>query len=1041
MTAWNIGGTNPNVSKTKTVPGEENEERKKSRVDRQGTEGLQGAVASGAVSGITLEFFGGLGQVDSSLSSASYTAKGNMVSTQPATQMENSVNNAKDTDQTMESNRGRLSEQDASELEEEGFSLEKYDEERLERTLERLMIQHQLKAQAIENQIDDNKAFREDMVKQAIAIAVSHGMSQSVAAKLAMADLPATVENEYRLNEAVKRAEEAVDMTEGMKAFLTGLSSEPTIEQMSQAKYIGESRFGFHTDRTGTQGDSLEESWSQLEEQVKARLSEQGYSITDPVMEDARWLFEHQLPISAKTMDQLFYLNDISNTNWTSEKIAGQVASHMAAGEDALTTVLVGDGIGELAARRRLEETRLEMTLSAAQKMQEAGIEVDTDGMQNRIDQMKQTEQAYYESLLAEADCEIDEDNLSLLQQTVEKTISLQKMPAYLLGETYGQRGEQTIDSLHEAGQAIQYRLDEAGERYETMMTVPRKDLGDSLSKAFAHTDEILSDLGMEQTDANRRAIRILGYNQMEITKESVISMKNYDAKVQSVLKQMQPPVVAELIKRGENPLHTRIEALGQKTADLMEELGVTDEEKYSSFLWKAQQDGTISEDERQAFVGIYRLLNQVEKSDGAALGALVKSGREVTLSNLLSAVRSQKNAGMDVRIDDQFGELKQLTYQSMNITQQIEAYYGDSVEPNAYEGDKENEIPKAQGQNSAAAIGLAETVNEEEMSYVQQVIRDVLDQMTPALLKQAVERGKTQSGEQAWDYLKDLSVEQLEQNLMEGTDSAGLEAAYRYQELEYFRAQTTDCQEAVELLKQYEIPTTFAYVSAAKQMLLDGKAWYQRLNELDEGRFEPDSSDALADCLGEDDMEEVFRKFEENEAEVLRNALENPNNTVEEFEQIRRMGTRILLGQNLREKNFIEIPYSDGGQISLMRIQIRQGTGQSGTIDIRRDSERYGQMSAQLKVQNGQVSGYAFYDTRDGMDAAKKQIEVFKDAVGDMGMEVLEFHHAMAHTDAMNTRSSHWEKEEKQEQKEDLNTLLRVAKVFVRTMKGTQTE
>lgn len=1076
MAVWNVQGADSNVSNTKVVREEEKQNRKKSSSYHEGDviQGVVTAVGYGNGSSVTLDFSGNSVKVDANKISPSYvgqkktfqvqsssnqglvlkelkedvaTSKGTVGSTLVAVnqeaffasmdQVQHTGEGNDGTEETIGSNRSRLSEKDASELEEEGFSLEKFDEERLQRALDRMQLQQELKDLAMENQIEKNQEFQDDMIRQAIAIAVKNGVLELYAKKLVQADLPATVENEYRLKEAVSQAKAVSNMTEQMKVFLVGLENEPDIKEIYQSRYCTSGQTGWN--RAG-EGD-IEKQWDQIKDQARQRLLDAGYSVNSQVMEDARWLFQNQLPISGETMDRLAYVKDLADTQWSDEKIAGQVAAHMAEGEDALTTVLMGDGIQALTAKRKMEEVRLAMTLESGQRREGTGADVDTDQLQLQIDQMKQQEQAYYQSLLSEADCEVQEDTISLLQQTVEKTGQLQKMPAYLLGETYERRGEQTIDSLHEAGMALKYRLDEAGERYDTMMTVPRKDLGDSITKAFAHTDEILSDLGMEHTDANRRAIRILGYNQMEITEESVISMKNYDAKVQSVLKQLQPSVVAELIKRGENPLHTPLETLGEKTADIMEELGVTDEEKYSAFLWKAQQDGTISEDQRQAFIGIYRLLNQVEKSDGAALGAVVKSGREVTLSNLLSAVRSQKNAGMDIRVDDQFGELKKLTYHSMSITQQIEAYYGDSPQTPAVDGDMGNQIPKAQGANSAAAAGLEETVNEEEFSYVQQVIRDVLDNITPALLKQVVERGQTKSGEQAWDCLKDLSMEQLEQSLMEGIDSAELEAAYRYQELEYYRAQTADCQEAVELLKQYEIPTTFAYISAAKQMLEDGKDWYQKLDELDEKHVLKENSDSLADCLGEEDMEEVFREFEENAAEVLRNALENPNNTVEQFEQVRRMGTRILLGQNLREKKFVEIPYSDGDQISLMRVQVRQGTGQSGTIDIRRDSERYGQMSAQLKVQNGQVTGYAFYDTRDGMDAAKKQIEVFKDEAGEMGMEVMEFHHAMAHTDAMNARDSHWNKEQETEQKEDFNTLFRVAKAFVRAMKGTQTE
>ena len=50
-----------------------------------------------------------------------------------------------------------------------------------------------------------------------------------------------------------------------------------------------------------------------------------------------------------------------------------------------------------------------------------------------------------------------------------------------------------------------------------------------------------------------------------------------------------------------------------------------------------------ISEEERSSYIGIYRLIAQVEKGDGAALGFLMNQGSDVTMRNLLRAVTFQK--------------------------------------------------------------------------------------------------------------------------------------------------------------------------------------------------------------------------------------------------------------------------------------------------------------------------------------------------------------------------------------------------------------
>ena len=63
-------------------------------------------------------------------------------------------------------------------------------------------------------------------------------------------------------------------------------------------------------------------------------------------------------------------------------------------------------------------------------------------------------------------------------------------------------------------------------------------------------------------TDANKRAVRILAYNRMEITKESILTMKTGDEMVQRTLKNLTPGVVKNLIDEGKNPLDLSMEKL-----------------------------------------------------------------------------------------------------------------------------------------------------------------------------------------------------------------------------------------------------------------------------------------------------------------------------------------------------------------------------------------------------------------------------------------------------------------------------------------------
>ena len=145
--------------------------------------------------------------------------------------------------------------------------------------------------------------------------------------------------------------------------------------------------------------------------------------------------------------------------------------------------------------------------------------------------------------------------------------------------------------------------LEKAGVQYETLMTAPRTDMGDSIQKAFRNVDDILNDLGVEATEENRRAVRILGYNGIEITEDSIIQMKAADEEVQRMFKNMTPAVVTQLIKQGINPLEMKISDLNRVAEQVRSEVGKDDNQKFSEYLYKLEKNNQITEEERNSYI------------------------------------------------------------------------------------------------------------------------------------------------------------------------------------------------------------------------------------------------------------------------------------------------------------------------------------------------------------------------------------------------------------------------------------------------------
>ena len=125
----------------------------------------------------------------------------------------------------------------------------------------------------------------------------------------------------------------------------------------------------------------------------------------------------------------------------------------------------------------------------------------------------------------------------------------------------------------------------------------------------------MLQEMGLESTPENERAVRILGYNRMEITEESIAQIKDWDAEVNTLIDRMKPATVLGMIRDGINPLEHTVTELNEMLANR----GMTaaqEEESYSKFLWRLDKTNGITAEERQSYIGIYRLLHQVQKED-----------------------------------------------------------------------------------------------------------------------------------------------------------------------------------------------------------------------------------------------------------------------------------------------------------------------------------------------------------------------------------------------------------------------------------------
>lgn len=561
----------------------------------------------------------------------------------------------------------RLSDEDYSELKAEGFSIEEFKAERLVRAIARIKTNRAAKEQSIEEAkdmlADNRRAIRRQAAK---AAADKYGVNMTIVTKLIEADLPITDGNVTAIIGSVMMSGEAVRMNDNSFAYLMKNSLEPTAGNIYRSVYSGSIK----------RSEINPTDWQQLEPAVKKLVDDtaaSGETAAPAAVHDARWLMEYDIPVTGENLLYKKELEHLRDTGCSEDEAAAAAVRALARTGNAEDAVLIAshetvDGTGrhsidELTGRLNLQQIRLSMAAAADTV---SGLAIDLEPIRRDIEALKNEIEKLFGDLAEELG--IDEnagvrEPEKLSADTVQAVKNIAEAPVTLYGMTFAVRERITLAELGSAAveasaktpaqDAVPPILSKAFTEYGNAATEVRPDLGDSIKKAFGSVDTLLEDTGAELNDANRRAVRILGYNSMEITAENIEKIKYYDFKVTSMIDRMKPSVVMSMIGRGFNPLDSDIDTVNAQIDRIMDEEGIPAEERFSEFLVKLESRNEIPEEVRDAYIGMYRLFYRIEQSDGAVLAAALNSGRKLTLKNLLTEARSRAGRGIDETVGD----------------------------------------------------------------------------------------------------------------------------------------------------------------------------------------------------------------------------------------------------------------------------------------------------------------------------------------------------------------------------------------------------
>ena len=811
----------------------------------------------------------------------------------------------------------------------------------------------------------DISSYGDDLSKAELEeLTGNPAVAAQIEASLKQADLPTTDSNIKEGVKAYQAAEEMLPLSDAAKEYLLKNEWEPSIQNIYLASHSGV-----------TTKNNQDINFTALEKQMEQIIKSAGLTVSEESKANCQWLIQKNIGLTVSNLQYLDGLNTlsqkISGEDGTALDMQQVIASIMEAIRDGkrpmdallingfscedraqhaydtvmnaedcdlaycvehqltisvenLDTAIANRGgtvavsvemstsISFVTAKRQLEETRLAMTTEANYALLRRGISIDTKPLEKVVENLKNLEDQYYKDLLNQNGVDATKENVSIFSTTTRYIEELKFQPAYVL--ELSSTGE-SIRSLHQAGSTLKATMDAAMQTYEALWTAPRKDMGDSIQKAFANVDDILSDLDLEKSEFNQRAVRILAYNQTDITVENIAMIKDVDMEIQKLFQNLTPATTLELIREGNNPLDMEIRELNQVVESMQAEAGEKEEERFSKFLWKLDQKQEISKEERESYIGIYRLMSQVQQTDGAAIGALINQGADITMRNILTAMRSAKK-DMNYIINDEFAGIKG-NAKGPRIDAQIMASF-----------------------QTNCAKGAAEILSPEMLESI-----EGWEEMTPE------------------QFLENL------QNQVQNEESVALEHEYHQALSQEYASVLEASDDVYQFLEKYDVKNSARNVLAANRLLNNPSNVFDTLfntegKSLDYQEMIDNLKNQVLENFGEavktpKEMADAQATLAEVAERVMQTMIiENEPISAKDLKDLRLMSQQFYLCQERAKEESFLVPVETGDTVTGINLKIVRGKADKGLVDIFFRGALMEKVAASFEAKENGISG-----------------------------------------------------------------------------------
>lgn len=586
----------------------------------------------------------------------------------------------------------KLSGADAVKLDGDGFNLTDATPDDMVNIIEKIKIELAMHS---DDYVNYGTAVSKDKIE---SVTGSAATAASVESRMQGADIAVNDESVAEVKSTLEKSKELKPLSENTKNYMVANGIEPSIAGIYQAQAATSSSISADGVTIGRCVNAISDAdFEALRPGIEKIIASSGLEVNDNTLADARAFIDAQIPVTKENLEYKAQLDaiDIEKIQADPDEMLNKILDNMKLGGKAENTLVTGSPIDDIRTAldtiNRAEYSDVANVVSKGETFTIASLKLEMDArsfrieysaasvstgnseVRNQASDVQQAADKAYDTLVtarvlmsANASVYLVKNNISILTTPIDE-LNLMLMEYEQADGMYEEaqiaytdvlEARKTLNEIvRNPARVFASMFDKMNETYEAVGTQIRGDLGDSLKKAVqGSADDIIKELGLEGTDEDKEAIKILAANNMDMTKQNVETVKSVNAMINNLIKNMKPETVLNMIKDGVNPMNASIEEVNEYLTEANDKASKDNEEKFSKFLYKLDRTNGITKEQRKQFIGIYQMMNIFTRDAGVAAGALIKQRAEVTMNNLMTAYNSRKHYDMDAVIDENTG-------------------------------------------------------------------------------------------------------------------------------------------------------------------------------------------------------------------------------------------------------------------------------------------------------------------------------------------------------------------------------------------------